>query len=273
MSTANQQTLEEEEGELMRYSIDNGPLKQKLIDDPKHRGYKREEGELMRYLIDNGPLKWKLIDDPKHLAKRNAKNHDPLALVANSHASPSYSCSPQLYYVTHLSFVHDYDDDCQGEIQDGCVDIQSKNVGYDRNGSRNTGRLNGNQETTIGNGFAQKNMETKEKVQRIPRTASTSGKTNIQCYNCNGKGHYARDYPEPRICDAKYFREQMLLTEKDKVRVNLDIEENDFMLMNAYSDDQLEELIASVIMMTRIQPTDNKSDAKPRLMMLKLSMR
>ncbi|GKE03531.1 hypothetical protein Tco_1395549, partial [Tanacetum coccineum] len=38
---------------------------------------------------------------------------------------------------------------------------------------------------------------------------------------------------------------------------------NDFMLMNAYGDDQLEELNALVIMMARIQPTDNKSDAEP----------
>ncbi|GKC24463.1 hypothetical protein Tco_1026613 [Tanacetum coccineum] len=46
-------------------------------------------------------------------AKRAAKNHDPLALIAHSnaylsqsHASPSYSHSPQPYYVTHpLSVV------------------------------------------------------------------------------------------------------------------------------------------------------------------------
>ncbi|GKA48471.1 hypothetical protein Tco_0741429 [Tanacetum coccineum] len=238
MSTANQQTLEESGNEGRPPILEKGSYVpgQKLIDDPKHRG------ELMRYLIDNGPLKRKLIDDPKHpvnvnlmcasRAKQNAKNHDPLALVANSHASPSYSCSPQPYNVTHLSFVHDYDDDYQGEIQG---DTQEDKLSTKMmNGNRNTRRLNGNQETTVGNGFAQKNMETKE------------------------KGHYARDFPEPRICDAKYFREQMLLTKKDEVGVNLDIEENDFMLMNAYSDDQLEELIASVIMMTHIQPTDNK---------------
>ncbi|GKD72448.1 hypothetical protein Tco_1330730 [Tanacetum coccineum] len=36
---------------------------------------------------------------------------------------------------------------------------------------------------------------------------------------------------------------------KDEAGVNLDAEENDFRLMNAYSDDQLEELNASMIMM------------------------
>ncbi|GJU05064.1 integrase, catalytic region, zinc finger, CCHC-type containing protein [Tanacetum coccineum] len=186
---------------------------------------------------------------------------DPLSLVANSHAhssnshaSSSYSHSPQPYYVTHPSFVIDNDDDYQGEIQgdaqedkrttgmmllaraitqrystptnnrlrsssnsrnqaviqDGRVDIQSKNVGYAGNGNQNAGRTNRNQ-----------------------------GKTNVRCYNCNGKGHYARECPKLRVRDAKYFREQMLVTTKD------------------------EELNAAVIMMARIQPTDDKSNAKP----------
>nr|GEU41891.1 hypothetical protein [Tanacetum cinerariifolium] len=55
----------------------------------------------------------------------------------------------------------------------------------------------------------------------------------------------------------------MLLAAKDKAGVNLDAKENDIMLMNAYYDDQLEELNALVIMMARIQPTDDKFDAKP----------
>nr|GEU67993.1 hypothetical protein [Tanacetum cinerariifolium] len=57
-------------------------------------------------------------------ANKAARNHDPLALVANlnvysshSHASSSYSHSPQPYYVTHHSSVIDYEDDYQREIQ------------------------------------------------------------------------------------------------------------------------------------------------------------
>nr|GEX58566.1 hypothetical protein [Tanacetum cinerariifolium] len=69
-----------------------------------------------------------------------------------------------------------------------------------------------------------------------------------------------RDFPKPRVRDAKYFREQMLLAIKDEARVNLDKEDNDFMLMNAYGDDQLEEFNASMIMMAYIKPTDNKFD-------------
>nr|GEU56611.1 hypothetical protein [Tanacetum cinerariifolium] len=55
-----------------------------------------------------------------------------------------------------------------------------------------------------------------QNVQRVSRTKSTSGKINVQCCNCNGKGYYARDYPKPKIYDAKYSREQMLLATKDE---------------------------------------------------------
>ncbi|GKE32946.1 hypothetical protein Tco_1452268 [Tanacetum coccineum] len=122
-------------------------------------------------------------------AKKAAKNHDPLALIAHSNASLSHShanssYSPQPYYVTHPPSVIDYDDECQGElqgdsqedkltttmmllaraisqkfstptnnrlrvssntrnqavVQDGRVDIQTKNAGYGGNANKNVGR-------------------------------------------------------------------------------------------------------------------------------------
>ncbi|GKD27191.1 hypothetical protein Tco_1233405 [Tanacetum coccineum] len=101
-------------------------------------------------------------------AKKAARNHDPLPLVANSHAnfsyshaSPSYSRSPQPYYVTHPSSVIDYDDDYQEEIQgdaqeDKLSTAMIKNVGYAGNGNMNAGRTNQNQATNAGNGGVQK---------------------------------------------------------------------------------------------------------------------
>nr|GEY45715.1 hypothetical protein [Tanacetum cinerariifolium] len=83
------------------------------------------------------------------------------------------------------------------------------------------------------------------------------------CYNCNEKGHYARDYQKPRVRDAKHFREQMLLAMKDEARSNLKDEENDFMLDNSYGDETLEELTVVVIMMARIQPADDNADFEP----------
>ncbi|GKA54790.1 hypothetical protein Tco_0753739 [Tanacetum coccineum] len=117
----------------------------------------------------------------------------------------------------------------QAYVQDGRVNIQGKSSGYIRNSSRNArnqARNVGNQGVTIGN------------------------------------GHYARDCSKPRVQDSKYFREQMLLAAKDEAGVHLDEEENDFMLMSANGDDQLEELNASVIMMARLQPADNDSDVE-----------
>ncbi|GJS85167.1 hypothetical protein Tco_0751708 [Tanacetum coccineum] len=55
-------------------------------------------------------------------AKKAAKNHDPLALIAHSNASSSHlhansSYSPESYYVTHPPSIVDYDDEYQGELQ------------------------------------------------------------------------------------------------------------------------------------------------------------
>ncbi|GJX93541.1 integrase, catalytic region, zinc finger, CCHC-type containing protein [Tanacetum coccineum] len=98
---------------------------------------------------------------------------------------------------------------------------------------------------------------------RVPRTESTPGNANVQCYNCNEKGHYARDCQKPSVRDAKYFREQMLLAMKDETRSNPKNEENDFMLDNSYGDETLEELTVAVIMMDRIQPADDNAESEP----------
>ncbi|GJZ07815.1 hypothetical protein Tco_0542098 [Tanacetum coccineum] len=215
-------------------------------------------------------------------ANKDARNHDPLALVAHlnvysshSHASPSYSYSSQPYYVSHPSSGIDHEEDYQEEIQedaqedklttvimllaraitqrystptnnrlrtssntrnqaviqDGRVDIQSKNVGYAGN---------------------------------VPQTESNPGKSNVQRYNCNARGRYAHDCPQPKVHNAKYFTEQMLLAMKDEAGGNLNEEENDFMLDNHYGDDLLEELNASAIMMARIQPADSNDNAEPK---------
>ncbi|GKC05593.1 hypothetical protein Tco_0997203 [Tanacetum coccineum] len=150
-------------------------------------------------------------------AKKDSKNHDPLAFIAHSNASSSQyhansSYSPQPYYVTHPSSVVDYEEEYQGElqgdsqevklttamirnqamIQDGRVDIQTKNAGYDGNGNKNAGRQSTNQMFNAGNG----NDDNNQIIQRVLRTESTLGKENAQCYNCNEKGHYAQTMEE-----------------------------------------------------------------------------
>ncbi|GJR92905.1 retrovirus-related pol polyprotein from transposon TNT 1-94 [Tanacetum coccineum] len=223
------------------------------------------------------------------------------ASSSQSHANSSYS--PQPYYVTHPSSVVNYEDEYQGDlqgdsqedkltnsmmllaraitqkfstptnnrlrtssntrnqavIQDGQVDIQTKNAGYGGNGNKNAGRQSRNQAFNAGNG----NDDSNQIIQRVPRTESTPGKANVQCYNCNEKGHYARDCQKPRVRDAKYFREQMLLAMKDEAGSNLNNEENDFMLDTSYGEETMEELTAAVMLMARIQPADGNAETVP----------
>ncbi|GKA32222.1 retrovirus-related pol polyprotein from transposon TNT 1-94, partial [Tanacetum coccineum] len=112
-------------------------------------------------------------------------------------------------YVTHPSSVVDYEDEYQGELQGDSqedklttaviFDIQTKNTGYGGNGNRNAGRQNRNQTFNSRNG----NDDNNQIVQLVPRTESSPGKANVQCYNCNEKGHYARDFQKSRVRDAK----------------------------------------------------------------------
>nr|GEY64638.1 hypothetical protein [Tanacetum cinerariifolium] len=145
----------------------------------------------------------------------------------------------------------------QAVIHDGRVDIQSKNVGYAGNIIRNEGRHNKNPVNTLGNGMVQQREENEQTIQRNPRTESNPRKPNVQCYNYNARGHYACDCPQPKVRDSKFFKEHMLLALKDEAGGNLTEEENDFMLDIYHVDDSLEELNSTVIMMARIQPTDN----------------
>ncbi|GKD13811.1 hypothetical protein Tco_1198218 [Tanacetum coccineum] len=68
---------------------------------------------------------------------------------------------------------------------------------------------------------------------------------------------------KPRVRDAEYFREQMLLAMKDEAGRDLKDEENDFMLDNSYGDEILEELTTIVIMMARIQLADDNVASEP----------
>ncbi|GJZ89481.1 retrovirus-related pol polyprotein from transposon TNT 1-94 [Tanacetum coccineum] len=60
-----------------------------------------------------------------------------------------------------------------------------------------------------------------ENIQKNLRTSSSGNVINVECYNCNEKGHYDRNCPKPRVRDSKYFMEQMLLAKKDEARVIL----------------------------------------------------
>ncbi|GJR08581.1 retrovirus-related pol polyprotein from transposon TNT 1-94 [Tanacetum coccineum] len=100
-----------------------------------------------------------------------------------------------------------------------------------------------------------------------PRDKNAGRQNRNQAANAgNGpvQSHYACDCPKPKVRDAKYFREQMLLAMNDEAGGTLNDEENDFMLDNTYGDETLEELTGAVIMMARIQPADDNAKTEPK---------
>ncbi|GKB35269.1 hypothetical protein Tco_0880211, partial [Tanacetum coccineum] len=108
-------------------------------------------------------------------AKRDAKTHDHVALVANTYANFSSSPSPTAYYVILLMWL------IMMKI------IERRRNLYIRNGGRYARRSSGNQGESVDNGNVQK--ETRNgNIQRILQTSATSGNaSNVECYNCNAK--------------------------------------------------------------------------------------
>ncbi|GJV61838.1 retrovirus-related pol polyprotein from transposon TNT 1-94 [Tanacetum coccineum] len=230
-------------------------------------------------------------------AKKLKKSHDPLALVANTGSSSKQTSS---YYMTHPTFVVDYDDEYQHDdvhnnFKDPLVSamlllakaitqnffnptnnhlrassntrnqaiIQGDMVNIQSRNSGNTGRNNKRayvQEEVV-EGMNAPN-ETGN-VQRTLRTSSFGNTSTVQCYNYSGKGHYARNCPKPRVHDSKYFMEQMLLVKQDEAGVILTNEQNDFLFANGSRMKEIEELSANICLMARIQPADHTSDDGP----------
>ncbi|GJZ38618.1 retrovirus-related pol polyprotein from transposon TNT 1-94 [Tanacetum coccineum] len=230
-------------------------------------------------------------------AKKLEKSHDPLALVAHTGSSSRNTSS---YYVTHPTSVVDYEDEYQQDdvhtnsedplasamlllaraitqnfstptnnrlrtssntrnqaiIQGDRVNIQSRNSG---NVGRNNRRAYVQEEIIEGSNAPNETGN----VQRTLRTSSSGNTSTVQCYNCSGKGHYARNCPKPRVQDSKYFMEQMLLAKQDEAGVILTDEQNDFLFADASRMEEIEELSANICLMARIQPADNTSDVGP----------
>nr|GEW37178.1 hypothetical protein [Tanacetum cinerariifolium] len=224
-------------------------------------------------------------------AKKLEKSHNPLALVAHTSLSSKNTSS---YYVTHLTSVVDYDDEYQQDdiqtnyedpltsamlllaraitqnfsnptnnrlrtssntknqavIQGDWVNIQSRNSG---NARRNNRRAYVQEEVVEGSNEI-------GNIQRTLRNSSSGNTSTVQCYNCSGKGHYARNCLKPRVRDSKYFMEQMLLAKQDEAGVILTDEQNDFLFADASRMEEIEDLSANICLMAKIQPTNHSFD-------------
>ncbi|GKE02561.1 integrase, catalytic region, zinc finger, CCHC-type containing protein, partial [Tanacetum coccineum] len=144
----------------------------------------------------------------------------------------------------------------QAVVQGDRVNIQSKNS---RNDGRNIRRSYVQEEIIEGNNV----QNDARNIQRTLQTTSSGTATNVQCYNCSEKGHYARNCPKPRVWDSKYFMEQMFLAKQDKARVILIDEQNGFLFADASRMEEIEELSSHICLMARIQPINFDSDAGP----------
>ncbi|GKC17092.1 retrovirus-related pol polyprotein from transposon TNT 1-94 [Tanacetum coccineum] len=114
--------------------------------------------------------------------------------------------------------------------------IQGDRVNIQRRNSGNAGRK---EEIVEGSNAPNETGN----VQRTLQTSSSGNTSTVQCYNCSGKGHYARNCPKPRVQDSKYFMEQMLLGKQDEAGVILTDEQNDFLFADA---SRMEEIKISV---------------------------
>ncbi|GKB90750.1 retrovirus-related pol polyprotein from transposon TNT 1-94 [Tanacetum coccineum] len=110
---------------------------------------------------------------------------------------------------------------------------------------------------------------------------NVQGRHSQGCYNYKGEGHYAKKCTKKkRVKDSKWFKDKMLLAQKQEARLELDDEEQDFMAdelegfdsvyeglqlnttsifmtnhVDAFGSDCDEAPISSAIFITRLSPT------------------
>ncbi|GJU02236.1 integrase, catalytic region, zinc finger, CCHC-type containing protein [Tanacetum coccineum] len=194
-------------------------------------------------------------------AKKLEKSHDPLALQDDVHITSAMlllarAITQKFSTPTNNHLRTSSNTRNQAIIQGDRVNIQSRNSG---NAGRNNRRAYVQEEIVEGSNAPNETGN----VQRTLRTSSLGNTSTVQCYNCSGKGHYARNCPKPRVRDSKYFMEQMLLAKQDEAGVILTNEKNDFLFADASRMEEIEELSANICLMARIQPADNTSDVGP----------
>ncbi|GKE87341.1 gag-pol polyprotein, partial [Tanacetum coccineum] len=136
----------------------------------------------------------------------------------------------------------------QAYVQEGRIDVQNKgvgrNVGSSVNASRNIG-YDANVPRAVGNSGSSSRV-----VGNAPRVVGNAtrvtgsnnvnvGNTqNVKCYNCNGRGYYAKECPQPRVGDSNYFKEQILLAKNDEAGIALTEKENDFFADIMFDEEQ-----------------------------------
>ncbi|GJX81951.1 hypothetical protein Tco_0331432, partial [Tanacetum coccineum] len=139
-------------------------------------------------------------------AKRVAKTHDPLALVANTYAR-ELICDDQEYSLTTAMM--------------------------------SLARAITQRYTTPTNNRLRTSSNT------MNQAVVQADRVDIQSRNVGNAGHYARDCPKPRVRDSRYSLEQLLIAKKDEAGIMLNAEHNDFLLVDAPEIEEVEDLSAT----------------------------
>ncbi|GJS24022.1 hypothetical protein Tco_0452654 [Tanacetum coccineum] len=177
------------------------------------------------------------------------------------HSSSSQSLAA--YYVTHPPSVVDYDDDYQGDA-----------ICDDQEDSLTTTMM------LLSHAITQRySTPTNNRLRTYSNTRNQAivqaDRVDIQSKIVGNDGRYARrssgTQGEPadngnvqkETRNGNYFLEQMLLAEKDEAGIILTNEQHDFLLVDAFEIEELEDLRANICMMARIQQAYSDSEDGP----------
>ncbi|GJV50608.1 integrase, catalytic region, zinc finger, CCHC-type containing protein [Tanacetum coccineum] len=201
-------------------------------------------------------------------AKRLAKTHDPLALMANSNNPFNYSVfqqgqpSPVTYmqqpppnnnYNLQPSFNQNY-------MQQPMInpdDISDPTTAMNMNAVQNLGVQNVRNQNglIVVSRVANQNPNGNGNVvaTRAKGNANGNNGNQIRCYNYRGLGHLARNcIVRPRRRDAAYLHTQLLIAQKEEAGIQVQAEEFDFMA-DARDLDEIEEVNTNCILIANLQ--------------------
>ncbi|GJR09039.1 hypothetical protein Tco_0791691 [Tanacetum coccineum] len=196
---------------------------------------KKEEGVLMRNSIESGPFKLKKIPDARAMWNHVKR------LMQGTYLREQERHSRLMNEFDKFSAeaVYDYDDDYQGEVQgDSQEDKLSTTMML-------LTRAITQHFLTPTNNRLRTSSNTRNQA------VIQDGRVDIQSKNCAYAGN---GFQEPLLTLGR--RQQFSAINAIKKSIILESARNP-------REDQLEELNASLIMIARIQPTDNDSDVEP----------
>nr|GEX40334.1 hypothetical protein [Tanacetum cinerariifolium] len=225
----------------------------KLMND-----LKRNKHFLEKIAIDYSQLydflkyNQKEVDDLK--AKRLARTQDPLALMATSNNTYTYSVLHQdqpsfnqNYMQQPIPNPEDITDPTTAMNMSLGLMAKAFKLNYSTT-TQNNQRISSNPRTN-----QNLNENGNLVAARAEGNATWHNSNKIRCYNCRGVGHFTSNCTiRPRRRDVAYLQTQLLIAQKEEAGIQLQAKEFD--LMAAAADlDEIEEVNANCILMANLQ--------------------